>query len=446
MNNRLFIFDLDGVLVDSKKIHYDALNIALLAVDKKYTISLGEQKEIFEGLTTNQKLQILTQTRGLPEYKYDLIWKQKQINSISFFEKLSPDIELINIFQTIKNNNIKICVASNSIEITVKTCLKSLGLIDFVDYYVSNEHGIAPKPNPDMYIKCMQQCAVSTSNTVIFEDSYIGRLGAFKSGARVVSIEDRKDLTIKKIKSEINKESKKINVLIPMAGEGSRFKAAGFDLPKPLIDVNGISMIEKVYRNIGIDAHYIFIAQKKDIDKYKIKEHLSKFCSDFTLIEQDGKLDGAAKSCLLAKNIINDDSPILIANSDQYVEWNSNFVVGQFINSGVDGAILTFDSVDTKWSYAKNNEHGVVSAVAEKNVISNNATCGIYYWKRGSDFVRYAEQMIKKQIKTNNEFYVCPVFNEAIEDEKIIVIHKVDAMHGLGTPDDLKLFLENHSV
>ena len=120
MNNRLFIFDLDGVLVDSKKIHYDALNEALSAVDKRYNISLNDQKEIFEGLTTNQKLQILTQTRGLPEYKYDLIWKQKQLNSISFFQELKPDTELVDIFKIIKNNNIKICVASNSIELTVK--------------------------------------------------------------------------------------------------------------------------------------------------------------------------------------------------------------------------------------------------------------------------------------------------------------------------------------
>jgi len=446
MNNRLFIFDLDGVLVDSKKIHYDALNEALSAIDKRYNISLNDQKEIFEGLTTNQKLQILTQTRGLPEYKYDLIWKQKQLNSISFFQELKPDIELVDIFKIIKNNNIKICVASNSIELTVKTCLESLGLIDFIDYYISNEHGVSPKPSPDMYIKCMKECGASTRNTVIFEDSYIGRLGAFKSGARVISIKNRKDLTIEKITDEINKQVKKINVLIPMAGEGSRFKAAGFDLPKPLIDVNGISMIETVYKNIGISAHYIFIAQKKDIDKYEIKEHLSKFCMDFTLVEQDGKLDGATKSCLLAKNIIDNDSPLVIANSDQYVKWNPNFVIHQFINSGIDGSILTFYSTDTKWSYAKNNEHGVVSAVAEKNVISDQATCGIYYWKKGSDFVNYAEKMIQKNIKTNNEFYVCPTYNEAIEDEKIIITHKVEEMHGLGTPDDLKAFLENHSI
>jgi NDP-sugar pyrophosphorylase family protein len=292
-----------------------------------------------------------------------------------------------------------------------------------------------------MYARCIEVCQSNIDDTIVFEDSYAGRLGAFKSKARVVSIQNRKDLTMEKVMSEINKQNKRVNVLIPMAGEGSRFRAVGFDLPKPLIDINGKSMIQLVYKNIDINANYIFVAQKNDINKYKIDEHLALFCKNFTLIEQDGKLDGAAKSCLLAKSIIDNDSPLLIANSDQYIEWDAEVVINHFIKSGVDGAILTFNSTDTKWSYAKTNEHGVVSAVAEKNVISSDATCGIYYWKRGSDFVKYANQMIQKNIKTNNEFYVCPVYNEAIADEKIIVIHTVDNMHGLGTPDDLNAFL-----
>jgi dTDP-glucose pyrophosphorylase len=289
-------------------------------------------------------------------------------------------------------------------------------------------------------------CQSNIDDTIVFEDSYAGRLGAFKSGARVVSIQNRKDLTMEKVMSEINKKIKKVNVLIPMAGEGSRFRAAGFDLPKPLIDVNGKSMIKLVYENIDINANYVFVAQKNDINKYKIDEHLALFCKNFTLVEQDGKLDGATKSCLLAESIIDNDSPLLIANSDQYVEWDATIILDHFIKSGVDGAILTFNSTDTKWSYAKTNEHGVVSAVAEKNVISNNATCGIYYWKQGSDFVKYAKQMIQKNIKTNNEFYVCPVYNEAIADEKIIIIHEVKGMHGLGTPDDLNAFLSKAIV
>ncbi len=144
MNNRLFIFDLDGVLVDSKEIHFNALNQALLLVGSQYVISPEEQREIFEGLTTNQKLEILTKTRNLPEYKYDFIWKNKQLNSISFFKELKQDLDLINAFKLIKHSGIKIAVASNSIQKTLETCLKSLGIIDFLDYYISNEGRSSP--------------------------------------------------------------------------------------------------------------------------------------------------------------------------------------------------------------------------------------------------------------------------------------------------------------
>ena len=116
--------------------------------------------------------------------------------------------------------------------------------------------------------------------------------------------------------------------------------------------------------------------------------------------------------------------------------------INNFIKSGVDGGILTFTSNEKKWSFVKKNKNNFVSAVAEKNTISDEATCGIYYWKNGSDFVKYAEQMIQKQIKTNNEYYICPVYNEAIQDEKIIVSEMVYEMWGIGTPEDLATFLE----
>lgn len=168
-------------------------------------------------------------------------------------------------------------------------------------------------------------------------------------------------------------------------------------------------------------------------------------CKDFTLILQEGRLDGAAKSALLAIDYIDNDSPLIIANSDQYVVWNSKRTIKEFIRSGIDGGILTFDATDSKWSFVKQNKFGFVGAVAEKNAISNEATCGIYYWKTGKDFVKYTNKMIISENKTNNEFYICPVYNEAIQDEKIIKSERVYEMWGLGTPEDLSIFLENHN-
>ena len=113
-------------------------------------------------------------------------------------------------------------------------------------------------------------------------------------------------------------------------------------------------------------------------------------------------------------------------------------------NSKSDGYILTFESMHPKWSYIKVDQKNYVTEVAEKKPISNIATVGIYYWKHGKDFVKYAEQMISKNIRVNNEFYVCPVYNEAILDNKKIQKFDIDKMWGIGTPEDLDYFVNNY--
>jgi dTDP-glucose pyrophosphorylase len=146
----------------------------------------------------------------------------------------------------------------------------------------------------------------------------------------------------------------------------------------------------------------------------------------------------------LAKELINSNEPLLMANSDQFVEWNSNECLYSFTADEVDGGIVTFKATHPKWSFARVGDDGFVAEVAEKNPISNDATVGIYYWKKGSDYVKYAEQMIEKNIRTNNEFYVCPVFNEAITDDKKIKIKQIPRMWGIGTPEDLEYFLNHY--
>ena len=151
--------------------------------------------------------------------------------------------------------------------------------------------------------------------------------------------------------------------------------------------------------------------------------------------------EGAACSTLLAKEYINNDNPMIMANSDQIVDWNSNECMYSFYADDIDGGILTFPNTHPKWSYVKLGNNGFVCEVAEKKVISDLATVGIYFWRRGSDYVKYAEQMISKNIRVNGEFYVAPVFNEAIGDGKLIRTKNVTAMHGIGTPEDLNNYL-----
>jgi dTDP-glucose pyrophosphorylase len=231
-----------------------------------------------------------------------------------------------------------------------------------------------------------------------------------------------------------------------MAGAGSRFRDAGYTFPKPLIEVRGKPMIQVVVENINIDANYIFIVQKNEREKYNLDTLLNLIAPNCTIVEVDGITEGAACTALLSKEFINNDNPLFFANSDQFVEWSSSEFLYNMQESDVDGGIVSFRSTHPKWSFAKVDENGFVTEVAEKNPISDIATVGFYYWKHGSDFVRYAEEMIQKNIRVNNEFYVCPVFNQAIEDSKKIKTFDIDNMWGLGTPEDLNYFLKEYHV
>jgi dTDP-glucose pyrophosphorylase len=228
-----------------------------------------------------------------------------------------------------------------------------------------------------------------------------------------------------------------------MAGAGSRFQQAGYTFPKPLIEVDGKPMIQVVVDNLNVDANFIFVVQKEHREKYNLDTMLNLITPNCKIVEVDGLTEGAACTTLLAKEYIDNDAPLLMANSDQFLVWDSNEFMYKMIEQRVDGGIVTFTSTHPKWSFAKVNEIGDVVEVAEKNPISNIATVGVYYWSKGSDYVKYTEQMIEKNIRVNGEFYVCPVFNEAIGDDRIIRTFNIDKMWGLGTPEDLKYYLEN---
>lgn len=452
---KLVIFDLDGVLLDSREIHYVALNRALQNVDPKFIINQEEHLSLYDGLSTTKKLNMLTQLKGLPANKHNQIWEDKQRITFDIFRELTVDNELVKYFRELKDRGYLIAVASNSIRNTVKLVLLKLGVLEYIDYCVSNEDVKRTKPYPEMYWQAMTACNALPRNTVIIEDSHIGRQGALDSGAKLVPVENRNDLNQSTIDRVINvlEESKyssipwkssKMNVLIPMAGAGSRFAQAGYTFPKPLIEVRGKPMIQVVVDNLNIDAQYIFIVQKEHYEKYNLSILLNLIAPNCKIIQIEGITEGAACTTLLAKEFINNDDQLVIANSDQFVEWNSNECLYAFNAEGIDGGIITFKATHPKWSYAKLDKDGFVAEVAEKKPISDNATVGIYFWKKGSDYVKYAEQMIAKNIRVNNEFYVCPVFNQAIEDNKRIRIKQAEGMWGLGTPEDLDYYLQNY--
>jgi len=236
-----------------------------------------------------------------------------------------------------------------------------------------------------------------------------------------------------------------MKILIPMAGEGSRFEKEGYTFPKPLIDVNGKPMIQSVVENLDFDAQYIFLVRDKHLEKYEgLEDTLYRITNGMCrIVVVDSLTEGAACTALLAKEHIDNDEDLLIANSDQYVEYsveNFNMIKGM---TNVDAMVFAFEAVHPKWSFVKTNSRGIVTEVAEKKPISNIATCGIYWYRKGSDFIKYAEQMIEKDIRVKNEFYIAPVYNELIEDGKILIPFFVHSMWGIGTPEDLNYYLEH---
>ena len=451
---KLIIFDLDGVLYDSKEIHFESLNKAISEHEPKYFISKKDHLNIYDGLPTNTKLELLTRNKGLPKELHLRIWESKQKYTLEMLNKISKDTELQKIMQEIKSNGIKIACCSNSVTKTIEKILRNLGIFDYFDFIQANEDVKYPKPYPEMYWNTMLEFGLLPSETAVIEDSAIGRLAALQSGSKTFFVESRKDLNIEFIQNIINTKeenskmntyiNKKMNVLIPLAGAGSRFSEKGYVFPKPLVEVKGKPMIEVVVNNLNIDANYIFIVQKQHVEQYNIDKMLKLIKNNSEVIEIDGLTEGAACTTLLAKEFINSPNPLLICNSDQFINWNPREMMYNFTSKDFDGGILTFKSTHPKWSYAKVNDANIVTEVAEKKPISDNATVGVYFWKHGSDYVKYAEQMIEQNKRVNNEFYVCPVYNEAIADNKRITIVEIEKMWGIGTPEDLEYFLSEN--
>ena len=448
---KLIIFDLDGVLVEAKQIHFNSLNKAL---GEKFTISWDEHLSIYDGLKTNQKLNILTEQKGLPVSKHKQIWEDKQKYTLKSLSNLQPSTHLQTCMGALISDGYKLAVCSNSIRKTVLTVLSKFDIIDRFDLILSNEDVKNSKPHPEIYWKAMSMLECLPEETLIVEDSPYGLLAASRSKAYVMRVGSPKDVTYININKYLNRKKmdivpkwkdEKLNVLIPMAGAGSRFSQAGYTFPKPLIEVKGKPMIQVVIENLNLDANYIYVVQKSHREKYNLDTLLNLLTPGCKIVETEGLTEGAACTALLAKDYIDNDSPLFFANSDQFVEWDSNEFMYKMQETNSDGGIVSFKATHPKWSFAKIDENGLVTEVAEKNPISDIATVGYYYWKQGSDFVKYSEQMIQNNTRVNSEFYVCPVFNEAINDNKKIRTFNVKGMWGLGTPEDLNYYLENNN-
>ena len=458
-NIKAIIFDLDGVLIDARTLHYEAFRQAFESLSPPHTLSWKEHEELYDGLSTRQKLEKMIDMKIILKEDAARISSEKQrITNILIEKTVKARPYLINLLKTLRSEGYTLVCATNSIRETLDTMLNTVKISEFFSFTLSNNDVDNPKPSPEIYSRAFNKLGLLPRQCLICEDSPHGRKAAYSSGAHVLEIEDANDLTLEKIHQKINSiqaavpiVKTKIQVVIPMAGEGSRFQKAGYTVPKPFIDVRGKYMIQWVIDNVKstkYNLEFIFLCREKHLENNSMS-FLDKMGASYKIVPVKTLTEGAACTVLLAKNLLNPELPIVIVNSDQYLEWDADSFYTSLLNPTYDGVISTFyspDPSDTKWSFVELDENTLITKVAEKIWLGPNATTGIYGWKRTSDFILYAEQMIKKNIRVNNEFYICPVYNEAIQDSKKIRYFECKKLWGLGVPDDLDYFLSNFNV
>ncbi len=236
-----------------------------------------------------------------------------------------------------------------------------------------------------------------------------------------------------------------MQILIPMSGAGKRFADVGYQKPKPLIEFFGKPMIEHVLENLGAENDYVLCVQESHYRaEPDLFENLKNKVNRLEIVLVNGVTRGAAETCLLAKHLLDPDKLLFIANCDQMMVWDQTPFEEWFDAEPLDGVMFVFDSNSNKNSYVELDHNGIAIRTAEKQVISPYATNGIYVWKRAKDFIWAAEQMISKDIRVNNEFYVCPVYNENIARGDRIGIYYPQEHWPIGTPEDLEIYIEKH--
>ncbi len=234
---------------------------------------------------------------------------------------------------------------------------------------------------------------------------------------------------------------KKVNIVIPMAGRGQRFIEAGYLNPKPLLKIGDDLVIKHIINIMKVpQAQFIFIVRQDHCDEFQLDKRLLEIEPNAKIIKINDITQGAICTVLLAKDFINTSDPVIIKDCDQIINWNPEHFFEFVERNKADGAIINIHTDRPNYSFSRVNSRGQITETAEKSVISNYGSVGIYYFAKGSDLVKYAERMITKNLRVNNEFYTAPVYNQFIQDFKTILHYPVAEMFQLGTPEE---FFEN---
>ncbi len=451
------IFDLDGVLVDARELHYEALNRALSK--HGYAIERDEHLAVYDGLPTRRKLELLSAKKGLPRRLHKEIWQEKQRQTqLVIKEKFVPDQKLMALLDRLSQEGYTISVCSNAVRETVQLMLKKKGLMSRVKFFLSNEDVSHPKPHPEVYLRAFLQLGAAPAECLVVEDSHHGRAAAHGAGAQLCGVAGTAEVTYERIKEAIDLASgsaarrriipkwqgRRLRIVIPMAGAGRSFERAGYTFPKPLADVLGKPMVQWVVENMNAEAQYIFVVLREHYEKYNLQYLLNLIAPGCFIVQLAQPTQGAALSVLAAEEFISGPDPLAIVNCDQLLEWNSNEFFYAMSADECDGGLVTFTSTHPKWSYVKTADSGLVTEAAEKKPISNQATAGIYYFARGDQYLQHTRDMIAAKISTNGEYFVCPVYNQYVRTGARIRAFPINKMWSFSTPEDLEFFLQHY--
>jgi NDP-sugar pyrophosphorylase family protein len=228
-----------------------------------------------------------------------------------------------------------------------------------------------------------------------------------------------------------------------MSGEGRQFAERGYTFPKPLVEIAGQPLIEIVVRNLTPrEPHqFVFVCRQEHLQGYALGDVLELIAPGCRIVTASKPTAGALCSVLLGLEYLPDDGELLVANADQFIGVHVDDFLGAARAGAWDGYVMTFPNTHPRWSYVREDD-GQIVAVAEKQPISRNATAGLYYFRRGRDFVQGAERMLLKNASVSGEYYVAPVYNELILAGSRVGMYPVQAsqMHGLGTPEEVERF------
>ncbi len=436
----LIAFDLDGTLIDARDIHFECLNEALQSVGAG-TISFEEHIGRFDGLPTKEKLRMLLEEGRLGPYDVGRVVSEKDRLTAERIIPFEPNERLTELFVGLRVAGHMTAIVSNAKRSTIVSVVHALHISP--DCIVGGDD-VAHKPSPEGYERAMHECNETRHGTIILEDAPVGKAAARASGARVIPVFDPQQLTLSSVLGYISGETS-IDVVMPMAGDGKRFQEHGFVPPKPLIDVAGRSMAAVAVNTLDIpEARHILLPRADHLASHPgMSAALKGLVRSAVIVPVPSLTQGQASTVLLARHLIG-DRPLVIANCDQSIVWDSDRALHWMISQDLDGLVLTFTCLvpDKRWSYVEIGTDGLVKRAAEKDPISSRALCGVFITLRGTDMIRAIDEMISADDRVNGEFYVSPALNRMVAWGRRIGEIPV-AFSSLGTPELLAEHLGN---